>query len=287
MCGLFGFQSASGKLPGAAVAVAVMACHMDERGGDSFGYMADGAITRGLGTMSAGDVPAARLGSVTTLMAHTRNATTGAVSVENAHPFSIGRIVGAHNGIVFNHADLNRTLGRDCAVDSMHIFQSLSESRPLSEIQAYGAITFVNARRPHRLYLGRFNHGQLSVARLFNGPKSKARVAGIMWASTRNALVAALSLADLRYDMVEITNGALYRVQGGEIYPHGKVTISAAPVKKVTTIPKHAAMLPGLAALEARAFRAHFDADSPPLAALGPGDPVFHQGRWVGNWPDD
>ena len=87
--------------------------------------------------------------------------------------------------------------------------------------------------------------------------------------------------------MVEITNGALYRVQGGEIYPHGKVTISAAPVKKVATISKHAAMLPGLAALEARAFRAHFDPDSPPLAALGPGEPVFHQGRWVGNWPDE
>ena len=108
-----------------------------------------------------------------------------------------------------------------------------------------------------------------------------------MWASTRAALTAALSLSDSRYDMVEIENGTLYRVQGGEIYKHGKIAISAAPVKKVATIPKHAAMLPGLAALAARAFRPHFDADSPPLAALGPGDPVFHQGRWVGNWPDE
>ena len=36
------------------------------------------------------------------IIGHTRAATTGAVTTRNAHPFSYGSIIGAHNGIIDN-----------------------------------------------------------------------------------------------------------------------------------------------------------------------------------------
>ena len=37
------------------------------------------------------------------LIGHNRYATRGAVSELNAHPFEFGRVVGAHNGTIYNH----------------------------------------------------------------------------------------------------------------------------------------------------------------------------------------
>lgn len=42
------------------------------------------------------------------MIGHTRQATTGAVNNENAHPFIVDDIVFAHNGIIMNHAEFGK-----------------------------------------------------------------------------------------------------------------------------------------------------------------------------------
>ena len=41
--------------------------------------------------------------STTAVLGHVRLATHGTISVRNAHPFAIGKVVGAHNGVLNNH----------------------------------------------------------------------------------------------------------------------------------------------------------------------------------------
>ncbi|MCA1558695.1 MAG: class II glutamine amidotransferase, partial [Acidobacteria bacterium] len=95
----------------------VLCLEMDRRGGDSYGLHAHGELTRELGR-AARSIKISRLIEASQVLGHTRKATTGEVTRRNAHPFSIGGIIGAHNGIVDNHRELNRVYSRDFKVDS-------------------------------------------------------------------------------------------------------------------------------------------------------------------------
>jgi hypothetical protein len=112
-------------------------------------------------------------------------ASTGTVNLANAHPFTVGRIVGAHNGIVANHVDLNKSLGRTCAVDSEHIFRHLAEGRKLKEVHGWGAVTFTDEQA---LIVSRFNGGSLSLAET---------PIGYVWSSEKDVLVRACRMASL------------------------------------------------------------------------------------------
>ena len=41
------------------------------------------------------------------VLGHTRLKTTGKISLDNAHPFHIGSVIGTHNGIIYNHEDIS------------------------------------------------------------------------------------------------------------------------------------------------------------------------------------
>lgn len=88
---------------------------------------------------------------------HTRQATKGAVTSENAHPFFMEGIAFAHNGIIFNDEDFGKY-----AVDSMSLIHGIKD-RDFSKYQGPIALVWIedgklNAYRSgNPLYRGR--HG--------------------------------------------------------------------------------------------------------------------------------
>jgi predicted glutamine amidotransferase len=123
-------------------------------------------------------------GAYHSMILHTRAMTTGAHVIHNNHPFAIGKIVGAHNGVVYNHEVLKTKYGRDFAVDSMHIFAHLDENRPVDDISTYGALEWYNIDNPHRINLVRIHEGSLEVVRLSYG----GQFIGVAWASQMTPL---------------------------------------------------------------------------------------------------
>lgn len=72
--------------------------------------------------------------NVKCLMGHNRHATQGAVNAENAHPFEFDRIIGAHNGTVWQWSmrDLSGYTEHD--IDSKIIFQHINDSGSIQEV---------------------------------------------------------------------------------------------------------------------------------------------------------
>lgn len=215
MCGIFGWQLRKGAVDDEAkeLLFGVLADLMDERGGDSWGVhnALEGEVTKGLGHLGKTSL-LPDFAKSDFVLCHTRKATTGGVCKPNSHPFKCGRVIGSHNGMVFNHKQLNWDYDRKCTVDSQHIFHHLDEGLPLHEIEAYGTIQFTWKSRPDAAYLGAFNDGDLTVYQI---------PGGIVWASTAEAVRCALRWADVRGRRVRVKQGRLYQVCGGKFYHTG------------------------------------------------------------------
>jgi hypothetical protein len=212
------------------VLAAVLSSENDHRGGDSWGIHSPlWGVKKGLGDISRG-CRAALLADEKDLWAHTRAASTGEVTVANAHPFELPTLVGAHNGIVGTHALLNELYGRKCAVDSEHIFRHLEERLDLSEVESWGAIEYSLRSRPERAYLCVFNGGSLSVRKVKGG---------VVWSSTDTALRRALSCAGIGSRPFELDNGTLYYAERGQFHATDDY-LPIAPVGKRAAFPARA-----------------------------------------------
>lgn len=131
------------------------------------------------------------LGLANTCLGHTRWATTGAVVTDNCHPFTLGDLTLAHNGMIHNHAELCAKYGRkDTArVDSMHLLFHLAEERPFSDLEGYGTITYVRAARPGDVHLCRMSGGELTAY----GLGERSAPWGTVWSSNATHLREALA----------------------------------------------------------------------------------------------
>lgn len=227
MCGIagFGFNS-SLKLDAAQkkVLMSFLITAMDMRGGDSWGYVKltpDGKLSRWRGLNSAtGNMRLPEVVQSQQVMFHARKRTHGAVSTDNAHPFLQGHILGAHNGIVSNHSELNKRYGRDFDVDSQHIFQHLSDGLDVGEINLYGAISYIDVNTPNILYLCRCSFG--GDLEIYGVGPSKEECVGIVYASTKFPIVNALTALRLPHFKYNVESQELYYISNGQLYTTNK-----------------------------------------------------------------
>jgi glucosamine 6-phosphate synthetase-like amidotransferase/phosphosugar isomerase protein len=140
MCGVYGFVG----IPTTKTArvLGMLAVLNEDRGQDSAGmaFISENSIdiVKNTGTserLLLEHKPLQHLwhnakNSPVTVIGHTRAATTGAVTQENAHPFNYEGIVYAHNGMISNHETLCDKLDYDCAVDSQVIGPLLLKYAP-------------------------------------------------------------------------------------------------------------------------------------------------------------
>jgi glucosamine--fructose-6-phosphate aminotransferase (isomerizing) len=129
MCGIFGYVGARTDAPGLVLHGLKQ---LEYRGYDSWGIAVprDGAIVVEKRTGKIGQaetsLPASSVG-----LGHTRWATHGGVTDENAHPHldCTGRLAIIHNGIVQNHRDLRRELQ-----DRGHTFRSQTDTEVVAHL---------------------------------------------------------------------------------------------------------------------------------------------------------
>lgn len=149
------------------------------------------------------------------MLLHTRYATHGTVDDRgNNHPVEHGHIMGTHNGVLRNHAELYRLSGRTATheVDSEAVMALLNTDRHpaevLPQIRGDAALAWIDLRDPSTLHLARVTGRPLCLAQTAGG--------SLLYASTLQALRAAATACrvDLAYEE-EVPEGTYIKVVRG------------------------------------------------------------------------
>ena len=235
MCGLAGFVRAE-KAPGGDVAGKVFKrlwLAMDSRGGHAAGLCTLRNGTReiwkeAVTAREALQTPnftkfwnASVTAKTTVVLGHTRYASHGArTDPKNAHPFSYGRVTGAHNGIISNYRS-NKVLeaypeAAGNPVDSMVLFQAL-DSTPsvedaLAVMNGYWALSWVKGRS---LFLCRTTDAVLSACYV---PDLRT----LFWASTPDALKAALGA-----EKIDVRDLTMFSLAPNTLYEYNPAAFDA------------------------------------------------------------
>lgn len=213
MCGIYGWQWKPNALPSwetRYLLAGMLGYANEDRGKDSFGWYSldHNVIYRAMGGITGDSTLATRHENV---ICHTRHATVGAKTVENSHPFSIGNIIGAHNGSVSNCDWLNKSRNLSYEVDSQHIFHALNDSGFLDGIYGVGAIEWVDRR---------LEAGTIRLCRLT--PMADLGIAitkhGIVWSSSKYRLEDIMRTCRLEAKVFEAQAEMVYLVKRGTIY---------------------------------------------------------------------
>jgi len=79
-------------------------------------------------------------------------------TIKTTQPFCVNHIVGACDGDVHNHAQLNQMYSRSCTVDVQHLFHHLANKLSIRTIEGSGAAWFIKRHEPDKLYLFKDRH---------------------------------------------------------------------------------------------------------------------------------
>ena len=212
MCGIYGW-ALTDKAPYSKTQKEIMmrlgAMGADKRGGQSYGTLhldsKGGAVVRkGMGPLVGADFD--ELSGTLTGFGHSRLATHGEVNMKNCHPFKIGSIVGAHNGVLSNAHELDNLFGPK-EVDSEHIFARIDENDNLSSIRGYGIIEWYDLEDPNKIFLCNIGNGDLTLFEL--GGKNAGY--GYFWTSEQEDGNLALASAGIKdYEAYDLVEGAVY-----------------------------------------------------------------------------
>lgn len=179
---------------------------IDARGGHGVGFVAVDAgslrYNRKPGKWATAKRKFVRMAAGYLCMMHSRMATHGAITLQNAHPFAIRRdgqpvLWGAHNGIIYDAEESAKKHERDFTVDSRELFNLLADQEydAIKELSGYGVITWIDAKDPYSVRLVKMTeHGAIHVVKLKGG--------GVVWASTEWILDRAIKAVGLEVDVV-------------------------------------------------------------------------------------
>jgi hypothetical protein len=223
MCGIFGYDltQLNINLGTRALLLAGLAMLNDTRGGQGFGYLyyknSKPKAKRGLGEINQ---ECSNMVKHKLLMGHTRYATHGKQAVKNCHPFEVGDIIGAHNGVLGNHKELNVTHNRKFEVDSQHLFAHLNEGKPFDDISGYGAIEWIKKGKKKCIHLCKLMGGELAIYKIKIGDKI-----GVIWSSDEDHLIDALEMAGLtKYaNPYKVESEQVYSVYDGQLWKVDKI----------------------------------------------------------------
>jgi amidophosphoribosyltransferase len=140
------------------------------------------------------------------LLGHTRFATEGAIIKSNAHPFRVGETIGAHNGCVYNIAEMQTTLDKQCPVDSQLIFKAIDDNDNIQDavrdFDSDFALSFVK-KNPMVLYLCRESNRPLHVAYV---PQLKT----LFYASEQRFIEDAFDKYGIKVEIIGLNKNTLY-----------------------------------------------------------------------------
>ena len=215
MCGIFGadFRRSNLTERQKGIILSTLAKSNEKRGHDSWGIfdVEKNSVDKDVGpiTNAISKVCEFNFG-----FGHTRHGTHGNNSVPNAHPFTFGTITLAHNGIIFNHDELNLKYNRDCQVDSMHIGLNISQNLGLDDLRGYGSIEWFDNNMSDTIRLCRLEGGELAIAAIMSADKT----VGVVWSSSKAHLKDALDFAGVKFQEFNIETGKVYNVQDGNLF---------------------------------------------------------------------
>jgi predicted glutamine amidotransferase len=223
MCGHAGFVGITDPQKRYAL-VSSLGTGIDARGGDACGFVSLSnkgfQVGKKLGYWSERRRTfVERAANARLTMMHSRWATCGKNTVDEAHPFAVkrgGRIVlyGAHNGRVYNGYQSARKHGRDIAVDSQEIFELLADNDydGIRNLEGYGVITWINTKDPDKINLLRLSEdSEIYVV------ETKDRK--VVYGSTPVIVHSALKSAGLEHkDWFIINVGTVYSLRNNGVY---------------------------------------------------------------------